>query len=278
MKAKSSVAQSVPSGTKAGPVQELLSEMSLADRMRPVLVELLWVVQGAKEPHEKILPAYCYRIFEKFRRTYFQELPPLSSGQDAPSEMGWSDLGRVVGLGLRCLRFGEAELEEVLSREASIDGENLTATLASLFAATEPKSDVAAVKNENEKSALTESADAMWKVFLQCNQAATLQGTDSFAKFNRGAIKGAAGFVDNEGRLVGETSRANVYWFLLLAWPEIKEMQEAHPGKTRNDFYEWVKPLAACGFVSLHSLGQLVDVSNSIGLKFARRGAPTRKK
>jgi hypothetical protein len=276
MKVKSSVAQSVPSGSKAGPVQQLFSEMSLADRMRPVLAELLWVVQGAKEPHEKILPDYCYRIFGKFRRTYFQELPPFSLGQNAPP--GWSELGRVIGLGLRCLRFGEGELESVLGREAPMDGENLAETLAAIFAETEPKSDVAAVKNENEKSALAESANAMWSVFLQCNQAASHQGTDSFAKFNRGTIKGEAGFMDNDGKLIGETTRANVYWFLLLAWPEIKEMQEAHPGKTRNDFYEWVKPLAACGFVSLHSLGQLVDVSNSIGLKFARRGAPTRKK
>jgi hypothetical protein len=131
---------------KSDAVRQFFSQISLADRMRPVLSELLWVLLGSKSPHDKILPGYCYRIFGKFRRTYFKELPFLFLGQNARSEVGWKDLGRVIGLGLRCLRFCAADLEGILSQEPSVQVEKLTETLATIFAEMGPKSDSVTVE------------------------------------------------------------------------------------------------------------------------------------
>ena len=97
------------------------------------------------------------------------------------------------------------------------------------------------------------------------------------AEFSAGASEGMTGFLDEAGELVGETSRAVTSLLsLLMAWPEIKEMQAAEPPITRMDFHEWAKPFARCGIVSisLNDPGQLLDVCDDIHLKFAERGAP----
>jgi hypothetical protein len=68
-------------------------------------------------------------------------------------------------------------------------------------------------------------------------------GHEAMAEFTAGVAEGMTGFMDIDCQLVGETRRANNYEFLLMAWPEIKEMQEANPPITRNGFYEWVPDL-----------------------------------
>jgi hypothetical protein len=95
--------------------------------------------------------------------------------------------------------------------------------------------------------------------------------------FNEGIARGMAAFVDQSGQFVGETERANIYWFLLIVWPEIQAMQTAKPAKTRNDFDIWLRPFVDCGIVSISSFSQLLDICDDIGLTFKGRGAPKQK-
>lgn len=95
--------------------------------------------------------------------------------------------------------------------------------------------------------------------------------------FSTGIAKGMCSFVDQTGQFVGETERANIYWFLLIAWSEIQNMQLANPPKTRNDFDQWLRPFVDCGIVSISSFSQLLDVCDDIGLTFKGRGAPRKK-
>lgn len=67
-------------------------------------------------------------------------------------------------------------------------------------------------------------------------------------------------------------NRANIYNFLLLAWPEVKDMLEAKPRKTLTDLYEWMGPFMRRGVVALVDLDYLRDVcaptsQAGIGLK-----------
>lgn len=267
-------------------IQEFFMRTPLAQRMRPVLAELLWVVRGSPVCHEKVLPDYCYKILGKFKRTYFKALPPSPVGGDTGLPVDWNGLGRVIGIGLRCLRFGEVEIDQVLTSEGCLNDPGMGELLEMIGSASalpggktegvmlEP----CPVQKEVFKSQLVKGGQEMWNSFMVSSQSAYALGPEFLAKLNQGAAKGATGFMAGSGDLVGETSRANIYWFLLLAWPEIKQMQEARPRKTRKDFYEWMKPLAQDGLVSLLSLDQLMDVSDRIGLKFADRGAPRTKK
>jgi hypothetical protein len=264
------------------PIRELLVRKPLIERVGPVLADLLWTIQGEKRAGRggKPLPAYCYNIFKIMRKTYFKILP--ESERLAPcgsKEQDWDALGKVVGAGLRCLSFGEFDLEGILKGE-SLPAKERADLLGAISA-------IPAWLNGNGSddapgapmaSRFVKGSDQLWEACLASQQSACRSGCEPLLQLNKAIDKGLRGFVDESGACVGESGRANIYWFLLLVWPEIKEMQEARPRKTRNDFYEWMKPFVECGFVSLQSLGQLVDVSDRIGLKFAERGAPAQGK
>jgi hypothetical protein len=62
--------------------------------------------------------------------------------------------------------------------------------------------------------------------------------------------------------------------FLLIAWPEVKAMQESLPEKSRKDLVELMKPFGTLGIVNPLSEDQLADVCDEIGLRIKGRGRP----
>jgi hypothetical protein len=68
------------------------------------------------------------------------------------------------------------------------------------------------------------------------------------------------GFLDENGQMVGESVRANIYGFLLPAWPEIKEMLESTPKKTVTDLHKWMLPFMRRGITSLLDVDALRDI------------------
>lgn len=103
---------------------------------------------------------------------------------------------------------------------------------------------------------------------------AYLWGPAALADFNKGLAAGLNGFLDEDGRLAGESVRANIYWFLLIAWPEIKAMLESNPRKTVTDLHEWMLPFMRRDMCSLIDLDSLRDVCapmpSGIGLQLRR--------
>jgi hypothetical protein len=89
--------------------------------------------------------------------------------------------------------------------------------------------------------------------------------------YNQGIAEGLAGFIDENGQLVGETNRFGTYSFLVLAWPEIKEMQSSQPRKTITDLHKWMLPFMRHGLTSRIDVETLRDIcaskrSGGIGL------------
>ena len=115
---------------------KMLHRMPLLERMEPIQKEIGWVISdrpNAKH-HKKVLPEYCYHIFELQRRTIFQPLSPLSDlikfknkkrGLKAKTiveakksmVIDWEKLGAVFAMGDRCRMFFENELEQKNKRE-----------------------------------------------------------------------------------------------------------------------------------------------------------------
>lgn len=110
--------------------------MPLFERGAPVFKELLWVLTGRENEgqHVKLLPDYCYRIFDAFRATIFKNFPALTDiifikdnaalleaktieAAKKVVQMDWRNLGRMFGIGMRCIRFAELEAEK------GVDGE-----------------------------------------------------------------------------------------------------------------------------------------------------------
>ncbi|MGD0814623.1 MAG: hypothetical protein ABSA83_13535 [Verrucomicrobiota bacterium] len=251
-------------------VKALLRRKPLLERLAPVMGELLLTIKGGKKPsrQEKPLPEYCYNIFKVLRKTYCKILPEpeqLSFG-DA-KETDWEALGKLIGAGLRCLRFGESDFDAIIKREGLPVEE--TAQLTEMIRVMPWLSE--------KRNPWGNGAELVWKTFLATNKSAHERGLGTFARLTGAIEKGIGGFMDEEGQCVGESGRANIYWFLLLVWPEIQEMQRRRPPITRADFNEWLRPFAQCGLVSITDLDQLLDVCDSIALRFKGTGAPRKK-
>ena len=60
-------------------VRKFLYAMPLLERGAPLLTELLWVLLGrpGEDSHPKILPDYCYHIFDALQRTFFKGVPQI---------------------------------------------------------------------------------------------------------------------------------------------------------------------------------------------------------
>ena len=77
--------------------------------------------------------------------------------------------------------------------------------------------------------------------------------------------------MDDDANLAGESTRSNDYQFMLLAWPEIKEMLDKWPLPTKTDVFNWTKPYTKAGLCSFIDIDQFRDFCEDIKLKFAGR-------
>ena len=185
------------------PIRELLVRKPLIERVGPVLADLLWTIQGEKRAGRggKPLPAYCYNIFKIMRKTYFKILP--ESERLAPcgsKEQDWNALGKVVGAGLRCLSFGEFDLEGILKGE-SLPAKERADLLGAISA-------IPAWLNGNGSadapgapmaSRFVKGSDQLWEACLASQQSACRSGCEPLLQLNKAIDKGLRGFVDESG-------------------------------------------------------------------------------
>jgi hypothetical protein len=263
-----------PAGTKKGqnqttPQQDSLaqffSRMPFLERAGPVLAEMSRILNAGTGECEAgpPLPEYCHNILAIFRRTYFKHFPAfadLVTNQPGQAvQVDWRLLGKMIGIGLRCLRFGECEVEHSAALAPGREQELLRSFLGG-----HPL--------EQDETYWNEVTQKINAAFFNWNQAAFQWGPRAMAELNAGVAEGLSKFINDSGQFAGESNRAGVYWFLLLVWPEISQMQRARPAKTRSDFAVWLEPFARAGIVSVGDLDQIRDVCDDLGLKFAGRG------
>jgi hypothetical protein len=235
-----------------------------------------------------------------FRRTYLRIFPSFGeilnerdkellaqcksfAEARARVRLDWRRMGRVIGVWIRVIRFLDLEFEPMLEGlQKDLNPEEQERLLRWLcpdrwFRGME-KELLDQLPGQVAEQAAAEQPGALSKASGQVSaywsQVTYQWGPEAVAEFNAGMAEGVSGFMDAVGKFKGESNRANVYAFLLVAWPEIKEMQESTPPKSRTDFYEWVKPFARIGMVSIGDLDQLHDVCDDIRLSFKGRGAP----
>ena len=110
------------------------------ERWEPVSKELKWVICGRpnEEQHARILPDYCYNIFELYKRTIFKGYVPISEAifikdkeraatcktiSEAKQIMtiDWEKLGQVLSIGERGVMFFENEAEQNLKQDGLLD-------------------------------------------------------------------------------------------------------------------------------------------------------------
>jgi hypothetical protein len=278
-----------PSASDKQAYKDLFYTMPLVERGTPVLIELKWVLLGRQgaDQHPKILPDYCYNIFDVFLKTYFKAFPALSeiimvtdqAGLSAAKtieeakkviRLDWKNLGRMFGITMRSLRYFELEASDDLERDGVAD--STPEKVKELFTMIAGKQWV----EENLERIMAESANALFIEELNKQIAAWIgEFKKAPAKFDvlayqwsptamtqlrDGFAEGMTSFLDETGQPVGESSRSGIYTFLLLVWPEIKATLEASPKKTLSDLHEWMQPFMRMGITAYIEIETLRDV------------------
>lgn len=271
------------------------------ERMTPVDSEWKWYVAQDYQPvaHNKYLPDYCYNIFEKFGRTLLKAFPKFSDTITVIGDIkqmalwktieevkrnvriDWLRMGSVVGIGKRGQRYVEMEAEGNLKREGLLDfvPEKGEAGLGLIFEKSKLPTNqegsgvqgVGRILEQQLKEDTASQFEIMTGKEEYFRQVAYLWGPEALADFNKAMARGLKRFLDEDGEMVGKSVRANIYEFLLIAWPEIKEMLEAKPRKTVRDLHRWMLPFMRHGMTSLIDVETLRDVCGplpgGIGLK-----------
>jgi hypothetical protein len=270
-------------------VREFFYVMPMMERGKPIIAEMIWALLGSldSERHIKILPDYCYNIFKVFQKTFFKGFPLLSETvlvtdqarlssaktiEEAKKgiRIDWKNLGRAFGILLRCVRFGDLEAEKSLGQEGF--GDLPPAQTKELFIVIFGKKWL----EENGAEIATQTPEIFFTGLLnqyigthvekiegsQANLALTAYqwSPTAMAEFTAGIAEGMNGFMDGDGQFVGESLRAGIYGFLLLAWPEIKAMIESNPKKTLSDLHEWLKPFMRRDMIAYIDIETLRDV------------------
>jgi hypothetical protein len=246
-------------------LEQFFGRMPFLERAGPVLAEMSRILCAESGECEAgpPLPQYCHNILAIFRRTYFKHFPAfadvVTNPPGQPVQVDWRLLGKMIGIGLRCLRFGEYEVGQSSGPTPVQEKEPLRSFLGEST-------------SEQDEMYWIEVTQKINAAFFNWNQAAFQWGPRAMAELNAGVAEGLSRFINDSGQFAGESNRAGVYWFLLLAWPEISQMQRARLPKTRSDFALWLEPFVKAGIVSIGDLDQIRDVCDDLGLKFAGRG------
>jgi len=289
MKTRKIETSRVPNPADKQTVKDFFYAMPMIARGSPIMTEMTWVLLGRQElaRHEKILPDYCYHIFDVFQKTYFKGFPLLeetvlvTNPEGLPAaktieaakkvvRLEWKNLGRLFGMAARCVRFAELESAEDLN-EAGLDDltpgktQELFTVICGRKWVEENSAVMAAESVEKAFSRLLNQYLAGWIAAFQAmqpqlNDLAYQWSPAAMLDFNAGLTEGLASFLTVDGQLAGESGRSGIYGFLLLAWPEIKVMLAATPNKTLRDLHEWMQPFMRVGITAYIEIETLRDV------------------
>jgi hypothetical protein len=265
--------------------RKLLLKRPFLERWLAVLFEQLRMYRAGEAPHGKLLPDYCYNIFAIYRRTYFRVVPILKdtvsvtdkerlagcqSIEEAKQvvKIDWRNLGKTAGYLTRGIRFFDLEVDKFvegcgLSNLSPEEQNEVTKMLFGDYFCQRIKN---FIKSQTIGTKTGKIRKFLMELFGMTGPLPDLAplayqwSPEAMAEFNAGMAEGMAGLFDEKGQLAGESNRANIYNFLLLAWPEIKEMQESSPRKTLTDLYHWMKPFMRLGVLSDIDLDTFRDV------------------
>lgn len=289
----------------ANKLRKLLLERSFMERWEPVSKEMNWVISGRPNDaqHQKILPDYCYHIFDLYARTIFKSITPISEvititdkeraataktveEARAAMKIDWDKMGSVFSAGERAMMFFENEAEPLLKRDGLLDlppekddeiyqlfiGDRwMKAKLAEIQALDKAKP----VEEIIEKQ-ITALEETTKKAVPEWHQKARDWEPGATTKFHTGAARGSAGFLDQDGELHGERKikLKNTYEILLICWPEIEAILKAKPPKRMEDLWNWLVPFSHPYWIEIQDLDQLVSLARPIKLKLKKPGAP----
>jgi hypothetical protein len=268
--------------------KETTEKHTLAGRLIP-LFEAFYnaVLRATNQPEpepkwSRDLPVWCHNICDAYAKTIFRSFVE-SSIQARKLEP--RSMGRLLGMILRFVPFVLNELPALL-KEDGLD--NPSPELKRKLDRVAGWEQVFAVASDhlqkpiNNQDQLVEAGEQ--QLDFQIEKLTTgittiglhlLKGSVADQhQFLCGIPEGFVMFLDANGEFTGKRQRFELYVLLVMLWPEIAEMQNAQPPKTRRDLLEWLEK--GEGEELVKDQKAFYELCADIGLDLAAPGRPAK--
>jgi hypothetical protein len=260
-------------------------EHQLFGRIAPICETLRGAIYGAAgKPFEPFaisreMPKWCHNIADRLALTIGKGLVGLAP----QSKFDARNYGRMVGLFLRGFIHFSKEVPAQLKQEglmdlnpenekkveAMVDMPAIVAFASEKFGQTITNEDELAKAGTAE---LEKKVKAQGEVLFSVVRYLLDRPVAEQHEFLCGIPEGFILMLDNDGGFSGQRARTELYFLLLMFWPEISEMQKAEPPKTCKFLLDWLEKQEAKKLVDDPKV--FYGLCGEIGLVMAPPGHP----
>ena len=225
------------------------------------------------------LPVWGHKICDQLTKTLFKNVVGLAP----QGKFDARGIGRSVGMLLRGVNFVYKEANAELKRAGLLDLspkeeqklEELTGLPVVFQAASEQWQKP--IGNEGElidatKTQLQSFALKQIDPVLMVMKHLANASVEEQHEFLCGIPEGFIALLDHRGDFATKGRRHELYFLLLMHWPEISEMQNAQPPKTRRDLLDWLEKRE--GRQLVEDAKQFFELCADIELELAPPGRP----
>lgn len=226
--------------------------------------------------------AWGHNICNELTKSIFRKLVEAAPAKDKFDARGY---GRIVGMLLRGASFWFKDVPAQLQAEGLL---NLTPKQEEKIEKMSGMEQVFPVASEHFKQPITNETEllAAGEKYLEAKAEELMTGGLSVLQylaqrpvaeqyeFLCGIPEGFAMVINPNGEFAGKRGRYETYLLLLMSWPEIVEMQQAQPPKTRRDLLDWLEKQEKRQL--FEDPKAFFELCGDIGLELAPPGHPTK--
>lgn len=198
------------------------------------------------------LPEWGHNIANELTKTVFKGLVRMAPKENQSPETSAGKAGQLVGLMIRAAIFYWKEAPAQIEREGlnklppaqeqkldKVVGWELLEAQASELAG-RPISGRAEVIKFHRRRMMHSMMQLIRSTFILIKLNLNRPLEEIF-QFLSGLPKGFKSFLKTDGEFAGKGKRTEIFLLLLTYWPEVEEMRQSQPPKTRKFLLEWLE-------------------------------------
>jgi len=217
----------------------------------------LAVYRAANRPpiptrHSHHLPQWGHNVADELTKTVFKALVKMAPKDNQANELNAFKAGQMLGLLIRAGIFYWKEVPTQIERfglnKLTPEQEQKLEKAAGVELMLPHASELAGRPITNKRELLKFHRRRITSfVVQQIRQSLRLlnyimhRPIGEIAEFLSGIPKGFKAFLRTDGEFAGKGKRTEIFFLLLMYWPEIEEMRQSQPPKTRKFLLDWLE-------------------------------------
>ncbi|HUZ07746.1 MAG TPA: hypothetical protein VMV89_09695 [Candidatus Paceibacterota bacterium] len=204
--------------------------------------------------YAKDFPQWAHKIGDELTKTIFKGIVRMAPKDSQPNETNANKVGQMYGLMIRMVIYFWKEVPAQIERDGlnkltpeqnqrleKVIGLELLVPEASELAG-RPVTNQEEIKKFIRRRILKFLFQQVRLGLRMINFILHRQAGEVF-QFLSGMPKGFKGFLNTDGKFAGKGKRTEIFLLLLMFWPEIEEMRQSQPPKTRKFLLEWLEKI-----------------------------------